>query len=195
MSKKERYGISEFMSTFQTEEACRNYLMLKRWPNGFACPKCKAQQGYSLNKGHIQCAKCRYQASVTAGTVMHRSRLPLTKWFLAFYLVAQDKRGISAVQLCKHLNVTYKTAWYLLYRIRKAMGQRDASHMLSGVVEFDDSYFGGPTVGKKRGRGTDKAKVFVALSLGEKDKPQFLKMGVTQNLKATPHRAKGKEIW
>ena len=74
--------------------------------------------------------------------------MPLRQWFLAFYLVCQDKRGISAVQLSSQLGTTYKTAWYMLKRIRAAMGQRDKKHQLSGVIEFDDSYFGGPTVGK-----------------------------------------------
>lgn len=183
MSKKERYGIVSFLNTFSNEDSCRKYLMEKRWPKGFICPKCASRKGYLLSNGYIQCADCRYQASVTAGTVMHRSHLPLTKWFLAFYLASQDKRGISAVQLSRQLDVTYKTAWYLLYRIRKAMGQRNQMHQLSGIVDFDDAYIGGPTVGKKRGRGTEKAKVFIAVSCSENDNPQHLCMQVTQNLK------------
>lgn len=107
---------------------------------------------------------------------MHRSHLPLTKWFLAIYFVSQDKRGISAVELQARLGVTYKTAWYVLSRIRKAMGQRDDAYRLENEIEFDDAFFGGPTVGKKRGRGTEKAKVFVALSLDKKGHPRFLKM-------------------
>ena len=109
--------------------------------------------------------------------------MPLTQWFLAFYLVCQDKRGISAVQLEAMLGTTYKTAWFMLKRIRIAMGQRDKTHQLNGVIEFDDSYFGGPTIGKKRGRGTENAKVFVALSLDERNNPLHLKMRVTPNLK------------
>jgi len=183
MSKKERYGLMEFMRRYGTDQACREYLVSKRWPNGFVCPKCGAQQGHLLGKGHIQCAGCHYQASVTAGTVMHRSHLPLVKWVLAFYLMTQDKRGISAVQLSRQLDVTYKTAWYVLHRIRKAMGQRDSRYLLSGIVEFDDAYFGGPTVGKKRGRGTEKSKVFIAVSLEDDEKPKHLCMQLTQNLK------------
>ena len=89
--------------------------------------------------------------------------MPLTQWFLAFYFVSQDKRGISAAALMSVLGTTYKTAWYMLMRIRAAMGQRDERHQLNGIIEFDDTYFGGPTVGKKRGRGTEKAKVFAAV--------------------------------
>ena len=109
--------------------------------------------------------------------------MPLTQWFLVFYFVSQDKRGISAVALMSMLGTTYKTAWYMLMRIRAAMGQRDKTHQLNGTVEFDDTYFGGPTVGKKRGRGTEKAKVFAAVSLDEMGNPRFAKMQVTQNIK------------
>ena len=94
------------------------------------------------------------------GTVLHKTHIPLTQWFLTFYFMSQDKRGISAVQLASMLSTKYKTAWYMLRRIRAAMGQRDATYQLSGVIEFDDAYFGGPTVGKKRGRGTEKAKLY-----------------------------------
>lgn len=114
---------------------------------------------------------------------MHRSHMPLTKWFLAFYLVSQDKRGVSAALLSSELDVTYKTAGYVLSRIRNAMGQRDSDYLLSGIVEFDDTYFGGPTVGRKRGRGTEKAKVFVALSLDDAGNSKHLTMQVTKNLK------------
>ena len=80
---------------------------------------------------------------------MHRTHAPLTKWFLAMYLVTNDKRGISALQLKTQIGVTYKTAWYMLTRIRKAMENRDDSHQLEGVIEFDDTFFGGPTVKKR----------------------------------------------
>ncbi len=188
MSKKERFGLAAFIEKYRDEQSCHEYLVQKRWPDGFVCPKCGARHGYSLGSGHMQCASCRYQASVTAGTVMHRSHLPMTKWFLAMYLVTQDKRGISAVQLSRQLDVTYKTAWYLLHRIRKAMGQRNQKHLLSGIVDFDDAYFGGPTVGKKRGRGTEKSKVFVAVSHDDAERPQHMCMQLTQNLKQSSVR-------
>ncbi len=86
---------------------------------------------------------------MTAGTVLHKTHMPLTRWFLAFYLVCQDKRGISAVQLSAQLGTTYKTVWYMLKRICAAMGQRDETHQLDGVIEFDDAYFGGPITHKR----------------------------------------------
>ena len=85
---------------------------------------------------------------------MHRTHLPLTVWFWAIYLCATDKRGISAVQLSRTLNICYESAWYLLHRIRSAMHQRDEKHELSGIVEMDDGYVGGSTHNGKRGRGT-----------------------------------------
>ena len=87
------------------------------------------------------------------------------------------------MQLAAVLGTTYKTAWSMLRRIRIAIGQRDETHQLCGVIEFDDAYFGGPAAGKKRGRGTEKAKVFVVLSLDERGNPGFLKMRVTPNIK------------
>lgn len=174
---------SEFQERFGTETQCEQYMFEKRWPNGFICPKCGSHRFCRLSNGLYQCAACHHQTSVTAGTILQRTHLPLTKWFLALYLVSQDKRGISAVQLQKTVGVTYKTAWYMLSRIREAMSRRDAQYKLSGTVEFDDAFFGGPTVGKKRGRGTEKHKVFVALSLDGKGNPRFLKMQVTENIK------------
>ena len=185
MAKIKRFPLGTFMKQFSTEAQCRKYLADLRWKSGYVCPKCGCRHAYRLANGRYQCAKCRHQVSVTAGTVLHKTHMPLTQWFLAFYFVCQDKRGISAVQLAAMIGTTYKTAWFMLRRIRTAMGQRDKIHRLHGVIEFDDAYFGGPTVSKKRGRGTEKAKVFVALSLDKQGNPCFLKMRVTPNLKQT----------
>jgi transposase-like protein len=103
----------------------------------------------------------------------------------AIYLVARDKRGYSAKQISTELNLPYNTAWFLLHRIRHAMAQRDDNYMLAGIVELDDTYFGRSKKGGKRGRGTAKTKVMVALSKDEKGKPQFAKMQVVPNLKGT----------
>lgn len=183
MAKKKWYPLGTFMKEFSTEAKCGEYLANLRWPDGFVCPECGSRHACLLSNGRYQCAECRHQISVTAGTVLHRTHMPLTKWFLAFYFVSQDKRGISAVALMSMLGTTYKTAWYMLKRIRAAMGQRDKTHQLSGTIEFDNTYLGGPTVGKKRGRGTEKAKVFAAVSMDERGNPCYAKMQVTQNIK------------
>ena len=183
MAKTKGLPLGTFLKRFSTEVACKEYLADQRWKGGYVCQKCGSRQGYRLGNGRYQCAQCRHQVSVTAGTVLHKTHMPLTKWFLAFYLVCQDKRGISAVQLSTQLGTTYKTAWYMLKRIREAMGQRDKTHRLDGVIDFDDAYFGGPVRSKKRGRGTEKVKVFVALSLDSQGNPRHLKMQVTPNIK------------
>ena len=134
MAANKRMSLQEFIKHFRTEELCRQYLFEQRWLDGFVCPKCGARKGYQLSDGTLQCAACRHQTSVTAGTVLHRSHLSLSKWFEALYFVSQDKRGISAVELQARLGVTYKTAWYILSRIRKAMEQRDNQHKLSGTI-------------------------------------------------------------
>ena len=125
---------------------------------------------------------CRHQTSVTAGTVMHRTHLPLTAWFWAIYLCATDKRGISAVQLSRTLGICYESAWYLLLRIRAAMGQRNEKYVLSGIVEMDDGYVGGASHSGKRGRGTDKAKIVVALSKTENGAALFTRMQVVEDV-------------
>lgn len=185
MAKKKGLPLGTFLKRFSSEAQCQEYLASQRWQTGYVCPQCGCRHGYRLSNGRYQCAQCRHQTSVTAGTVLHKTHMPLTQWFLAFYFVSQDKRGISAVRLAAMLGTTYKTAWSMLRRIRIAMGQRNETHQLCGVIEFDDAYFGGPTTGKKRGRGTEKAKVFVALSLDERGNPGFLKMRVTPNIKQT----------
>ena len=105
--------------------------------------------------------------------MIHRSHLPLRKWFWAVYLVACDKRGISALALAGKIEVCYETAWNMLRRIRKAMQLRDADYMLSGIVEFDDSYFGAKIKGKE-GRGAGNQGVFVAVSKDKEGYPEYL---------------------
>lgn len=112
---------------------------------------------------------------------MHRTHLPLTKWFWAIYLVACDKRGISALTLAGKISVSYETAWYLLCRIRKAMEARDAQYTLGGIIEFDDSYFGAKIKGKE-GRGAGNQGVFVAVGKDEAGRPEYLKMLITPNI-------------
>ena len=194
MAKVKWMPLGTFMKQFATEKQCREYLASVRWKSGFVCPKCGGHHAYVLSNGLYQCAECHHQTSVTAGTLLHKSHVPLTKWFLAFYFVCQDKRGISAVQLSFRIGVTYKTAWRMLDLIRTAMGRRDKKYKLEGTVELDDTYFGGPTKGKKRGRGTEKSKVFVALSLDGRGNPRYLKMRVTKDLRQASVKNFAKDV-
>ena len=171
----------EFNEQYGTEEQCVLHLFNNRWPNGFVCPKCGGTEYYDVKSRNLyQCKSCKYQASVTAGTIMDKSRTPLRKWFLAFYLMSEDKRGISALSLKSKIGVAYQTAWSMCQKIRHAMGERDKGYKLSGIVELDESFFGSPTEGGKRGRGTDKTAVLVSISLTEDGNPGYAKMKVVE---------------
>ena len=181
-SIKKAMSYAQFLKRFPNEKACAEYLYQVKWPNGFVCPVCGHRHCYELNRpGRYQCTKCRHQTSLTANTVMHRTHLPLTKWFWAIYLVACDKRGISALTLAGRISVSYETAWYLLCRIRKAMEARDSRYTLGGIIEFDDSYFGAKIKGKE-GRGAGNQGVFVAVGKDVQGRPQYLKMLTTPNI-------------
>ena len=152
--------------------------MHKRWKDGFACPKCQHHAYYYIKTRQLyECQACHFQTSITAGTLLHKTKLPLTTWFWAIYLVAHDKRGKSALSLSEVLGLHYRTAFRLLRKIRAAMKERDSNYMLSGIVEMDDAYFGAPRKGKD-GRGTDKAKAVIALSKDARNHPAFLRIEV-----------------
>jgi transposase-like protein len=129
---------------------CRSYLEKLRWPKCIVCPRCKGTT-ISRIKGRkvFDCDNCRYQFSVTAGTLFHDSHLPLPKWFLAIFLMCESKQGMSANQLKRTLKVSYKTAWYLCHRIRAAMTD-SCPQPLTGTVEVDETYIGG---GRAMGSG------------------------------------------
>ena len=135
----------EFQRQFASEEACQAYLAACRWPDGFACPRCGHTHGYRLMEHRRwQCVACRYQVSLTAGTILHNTKTPLAVWFWAAYLTVTDKRGISALLLQRQLGLRrYETAWMLLHKLRRAMVNA-AREPLHGEVEIDDTWIGGP---------------------------------------------------
>ena len=172
-------GIMEFQEKFGTEEQCRLHLFRARWPKGFVCPKCGGGERFDIRSRHLfQCKACGRQTSVTAGTVLDKTRTPLTKWFMAIYLMAADKRGVSALALARHIGVAYYTAWTMCHKIRHAMGARDGGRALGGTVEMDEAFFGAPEEGGKRGRGAEKTPVLVSVSLTGGGKPKAARMKV-----------------
>lgn len=178
MAKVEAMTLLQFQKQFATEADCASYLMYKRWKDGYHCPKCQHQAYYYITTRKLyECQQCRHQTSITAGTLLHKTKLSLTTWFWAVYLVAHDKRGKSALSLSQILGLNYVTARRLLRKIRAAMKERDSLYRLSGLVEMDDAYFGAPRKGKD-GRGTDKAKAVIALSKDAKNHPAFLRIEV-----------------
>lgn len=156
-------SLFEIVAKFNTEEKCIKHLERIRWPRGLRCLRCKSKrvmtfeaEGKTGKERHLyECVDCRYQYSVTVGTIFHDSHLPLMKWFLAIYLICTSKKGIPATQLKEALDIgSYRTAWYMAHRIRLAMTQ-DAQfcRKFSGILEVDETYIGGKTKGT-HGRGT-----------------------------------------
>lgn len=164
MSQYQEISFLEFQERFRTETDCYNHLKKLRWYESFTCPHCGHTKAYYMEKRKVfQCTECRNQTSLTANTILHKTRTPLKKWFWAIYLVGSDKRGCSAKRLQKMIDVSYATAWLIIHKIRHAMKERDSIYKLSKIIEMDDSYFGGSASGK-RGRGAaNKSKVIVAV--------------------------------
>ncbi len=129
-------NLPELIEQYGTEDRCREYLEDLRWPNGVFCARCgdMSTSWIEKRKQH-ECNSCRYQFSVTAGTVFHDSHLPLWKWFLAIYLIGESKKGISGKQLQRTLGVSYKTAWYLGHRVRSAM-EEDSPVRFTGSLRL-----------------------------------------------------------
>jgi len=130
-----------FAKRFPDDAACARHLFEKRWPNGFVCPKCQGAKAWTLDSKLFtyECAACGRQTSVTAGTIFHRSKMPLLTWFLAIYAIASHSNGISALQLQAQLGLgSYKTSWLMLQKLRRAMVDPDRS-LLEDLVEVDES--------------------------------------------------------
>lgn len=157
----------EFVEWFPDNESCLNYLVKLRWPNGFSCPECNiVSEPWYQTRGRMVCPKCRHQTSVTRGTIFDKTRTPLTTWFEAAWHMTTAKNGLSAKTLQRTLGTSYLTAWNMLHRYRIAM-VRSEREQLSGIVEIDESFVGGVDLGGKRGRGTDKAIVVIAVEIKE----------------------------
>jgi transposase-like protein len=159
--------LRQFQSEFAAEEDCEQYLAACRWPDGFICPRCENRRAYELvNQRRWQCAGCRHQVSLTAGTVLHRTKIPLTHWFWAAYLMTTDKRGVSALLLQRQLGLScYETAWMMLHKLRRAM-VNVGREPLHGEVEVDETWVGGEQAGLRGSRqlkGRRAALVLVAV--------------------------------
>ena len=182
-------NVRECQRQFATEEACQDYLAGCRWPDGFSCPRCGHQRAYLMVKQRRwRCVACRYQGSLTAGTVLHNTTLRLTVWCWAAYLMTTDKRGISALLLQRQLGVRrYETAWMLLHKVRRAMVHA-AREPLHG--DMDDTWVGGPQPGlrgRRQVKGRKAALVLVAVDK-RGDRSGRVRMAALPDLKeATVH--------
>jgi transposase-like protein len=177
--------LPKLVNRFHSEDKCRAYLEELRWPEGVECPRCQSKKISRLaERKQYECSDCRYQFSVTAGTIMHDSHLSLWKWFLAIYLVTESKKGISAKQLQRMLDVSYKTAWYLCHRIRDAMGD-DEQVPLKGIVEADETWHGGKK--KYTGSGPYNSNKKVIIGAVERGGEVRLRMAAGRD-RGTLHR-------
>lgn len=154
-------NLQELEARFSTEDACRQYLVQLRWPDGFVCPRCGHERAWSVGI-RLECGQCHYQGSVTAGTIFQGSRKPLAQWFRAIWYVTSQKNGASALGLQRILGLgSYVTAWSWLHKLRRAM-VRPGRDGLRGRVEVDEAYLGGLEEGVS-GRETEtKALIAVA---------------------------------
>lgn len=140
MNAAEMKSLEEVRRAFSTQRKCEAYLKRLRWPNGVTCPRCGAKHPLWMPKyRRWHCRNCRYQFSVISGTIFHRSKVPLPKWFIAIWLMCHSPKGISAKQLERELGVHYETAWYMAKRIRQAMRHNIFEDKLCGIVEVDDA--------------------------------------------------------
>src|SRR6266849_7625340 len=156
-------NLSQLVKRFSDEESARAYLEHLRWPNGPVCPRCGADKPYKLTSrptakkpvrsGVYKCRGCRKPFSVTVGTIMERSHIPLSTWLLGFHLMSSSKKGFSAHQMHREFGLDYKSAWFMAHRIREAMKRPPLSGKLKGIVEADEVYIGG------RPRAYEKGKV------------------------------------
>ena len=172
--------VAEFGRKFATQEACLEELKRRRWGpdlERFACPACGHGKGWWLPRRElVECRDCHHQTSVTAGTVFHGARTPLWKWLWAVYQLAQDKKGIAALELAKQVGVCYQTAWTMLHKLRWAMRRRNERYVLQGLVEVDEAYVGGQAEGTgTTGRGAaKKTPIAVAVELDDSGKPRHV---------------------
>ena len=141
-------SLNEFLSRYGTEDQCFDALYRWRWPNGFVCPHCGHDRHCQLTSRKLQqCHRCHRQTSITAGTIFDSTKLSLTVWFQALYLMTQDKKGVSAMKLHRHLGISYNAAWRIRHKLMQVMMERDRQFPLTGWVELDDAYLGGSEAG------------------------------------------------
>jgi len=169
--------LSEFLAHYGTEEQCQAALFRMRWPKGFQCPRCGHGRYSEIQSQKVlQCCACRFQVSVTQGTLFASTKLPLTVWLLGSYLVTQAKDGISSFNLARTLGISDNAALRMKHKLQQVMKNQDDHYLLTGVLLMDDVYWDG-----KRGRGASgKTPLIASLSLTSQGHPLFLKLNHLQ---------------
>lgn len=139
---------------FDSEKKCQQILEDSYWGNDVICPKCGKHHCKKSETGRYHCTKCNHNFRCTVGTIFENSKLSLRKWFFAIYMITSNKKGVSSCQLSRDLNITQKTAWHILHKIRSVFSQND-SEALTGIVECDEMYLGGAEKNKHESKKTE----------------------------------------
>lgn len=198
----EQINLATLAKHFSDEDSAREFFENLRWKDGVICPHCEAVGAYKIEakstkgrkarKGLWKCKECKEQFTVTVGTIFESSRIPLNKWLLAIHLICSSKKGMSAHQLHRMLDITYKSAWFMAHRIRYGMSQEPLFSKLNGTVEVDETYVGGKSRNmhkserekRIKGRGTvDKAPVVTLVERSGSVKSIHMESVTGENLK------------
>lgn len=173
-------SLSDFIKRYGSEEACEKALHASRWPHGWRCPECDCERSctfYREGRKYWKCYRCAHQTTLVSGTLFEATKLPLSKWFLALYVLTQTKNSVSSLELMRHLGVCYRTAWRIKHKVMQAMADRESRRQLTGRVEVDDAYLGGEKPGGKVGRGSENKVPFVAAVQTSPDgHPQLMRL-------------------
>ena len=175
-------SLPQFQALYGSEQQCERALVAARWPHGWQCAHCGCKRFFNTRNGTgrllWECFICGYQSSSIVGTVMEHTHLPLRLWFLAMYLLTQNKNAISALALKRQLGVSYKTAWLMKHKLMQAMAQRDERYLLQGRVEIDDAYLGGERAGHINGgrRAANKTAFVAAVQTSADGRPLYMRL-------------------
>jgi transposase-like protein len=176
-------NLAKLIQQYSDEDKCRETLKDLRWPGGVCCPRCGSLSVSVIStRDQWDCNDCRYRFSVTSGTIFDNTKIPLWKWFVACYLMIESKKGMSAAQVGRTLDVSYPTAWHLCHRIREAMDEDDdpTRPLLSGIIEVDETWIGGRQSGMGQGPYSTTNKSIV---VGAKSRSGKIRLDVVADRK------------
>jgi hypothetical protein len=176
-------GFLAFFGKYSDERTCIQALADLKWPGGFACDKCHARKAYHLASRPrlFECSGCGHQHSITAGTVFHKTRTDLRKWFMAAYLIGHDKRGVSALFVSRELSIRYDTAWLMCHKLRHALTESGTEFLLDGVVEIDAAFYGGGRQQGDRGQAQTEGKAMMVCAVEQLSTAGTGKQGIDQS--------------